>query len=66
MIEIVARSISEISRGAFTGLMGYGSRMSVKPAPANTSASPIFAQQIPTAPASICQPATTGDLCVLE
>src|SRR4051812_9535600 len=39
--------------------------MSSMPAAANTSASPSLAQQMPIAPRSICQPATTGDLCVL-
>src|SRR5260221_10093510 len=34
------------------------------PAAANTSASPTFAQQMPTAPRSICIFATMGDLCV--
>ena len=33
---------------------------------ANTSASPSFAQQMPTAPRSICQRATSGLLWVLE
>ena len=40
--------------------------MSVKPAAANTSASPSFAQQMPTAPASTCIRAITGLLCVFE
>src|SRR5262249_40205873 len=34
------------------------------PASTNTSASPILAQQMPTAPRSICHLAMTGDLCV--
>src|SRR5437762_5945830 len=38
--------------------------MSAMPASAKTSASPSFAQQTPTAPRSICQRATMGDLCV--
>src|SRR6187402_3374543 len=39
--------------------------MSAIPSAANTSASPSFAQQMPTAPRSICSAATRGDLCVL-
>ena len=39
--------------------------MSSMPAATNTSASPTFAQQMPTAPRSICHRATTGDLWVL-
>src|SRR4029079_14127858 len=39
--------------------------MSVTPGSAKTSASPSFAQQTPTAPASNCMRAMTGDLCVL-
>jgi hypothetical protein len=65
MIDISARSISAINRGAFEGLTGYGRRMSSMPASAKTSASPIFAQQTPIAPRSICHPATLGDLWVL-
>jgi ABC-type multidrug transport system permease subunit len=38
--------------------------MSVMPASANTSASPSFAQQIPTAPAAICIFAMSMLLCV--
>src|SRR6266851_7133589 len=39
--------------------------MSCMPASTNTSASPTFAQQMPTAPRSICHVATMGDLWVL-
>src|SRR5713101_7480661 len=39
--------------------------MSAIPSSAKISASPSFAQQMPTAPRSICRAATRGDLCVL-
>src|SRR5919109_143770 len=39
--------------------------MSVRPASAITSASPIFWQVMPTAPASTCRLAKKGSLCVL-
>src|SRR5438105_4628670 len=65
MKENATRSASARTRSALTGFSGYGSRMSMIPASANTSASPSFAQQIPTAPRAICISATSGDLWVL-
>src|ERR1043166_932471 len=64
MIDTDARSISAITRLAFDGLTGYGRGGWGAPASANPSASPSFAQQIPTAPRSICHFAIAGDLCV--
>ena len=51
MMDRRVRSMSASTRAALDGWTGYGRRMSATPAPANTSASPNFAQQIPTAPA---------------
>src|ERR1700752_1392142 len=65
MNERRTRWASAIKRSALAGLSGYGMRMSLMPASANHSASPMLAQQMPAAPRSICQRATIGLLWVL-